>query len=66
MGDVEIRFLEDIGGIHPAQEAAVQPEADHPPEPLAMADEERRERLDIGRWGRVGLLAGLLAVRSSW
>ena len=50
LADVEIGLLEDIGRIDPAGEPAVQPQADHPAEPLAMAVEERGQgRLIAGQ-----------------
>src|SRR5262249_9044100 len=42
-GEVEEGLLEDVGGVEPALEAAVQPQADHPLEPLAVAVPERPE-----------------------
>ena len=44
LADVEIGLLEDVGRIDPAGEPAVEPQADHPPEPLAIAVEERGQR----------------------
>jgi hypothetical protein len=38
---------------------AIEPQADHPPQSLPLADEQRRQRRDIGRSVRVGRLAGL-------
>jgi hypothetical protein len=50
LADVEIGLLEDIGRIDPAGEPAVQPQADHAAEPLAMAVEERGQgRLIAGQ-----------------
>src|SRR5437773_784565 len=42
-GEVEERLLEDVGGVEPALEAAVQPQADHPFEPLPVAVPELPE-----------------------
>jgi hypothetical protein len=39
-GDLEVGLLEDVGGVEPAPEAAIEAEADHPPQPLAVAGEE--------------------------
>src|SRR4029077_12974499 len=39
--DFEIRLLEHVGGIDSAGEPAVQPQADHSAEPLAIGVEER-------------------------
>jgi hypothetical protein len=51
LADVEIGLLEDVGRIVPAGEPAVQPQADHPAEPLAMAVEERGQRRLIAGQG---------------
>jgi hypothetical protein len=51
LADDEIRLLEHIGGIDPAREPAVEPQADHPAEPLAMAVEERGQRRLIAGQG---------------
>src|SRR5262249_21264583 len=42
-GEVEERLLEDVGVVEPALEAAVQPYAYHPPQPLAVAVPELAE-----------------------
>ena len=50
LADVEIRVLEHVGRIDPAREPAVEPQADHPPQPVAIAVEERGEgRLITGQ-----------------
>src|SRR5262249_42500233 len=41
--EVEEGLLEDVGGVEPALEAAVQPQADHLLEPLPVAVPERHE-----------------------
>ena len=48
--DVEIRVLEHVGRIDPAGEPAIQPQANPPAEPRAMAVEERGQgRLIAGQ-----------------
>src|SRR5262249_53767808 len=42
-GEVDEGLLEDVGGVKPALEAAVQAEADHPLEPLPVAVPEVTE-----------------------
>ena len=50
LADIEIRLLEHVGGIDPAREPAVEPQADHPPQPIAIAVEERGQgRLVAGQ-----------------
>ena len=44
LADVEIGLLEHVGRIDPAGEPAVEPQADHPPQPVAIAVEERGQR----------------------
>src|SRR5262249_61614084 len=46
-GEVEERLLEDVGGVEPALEAAVQAQADHPLEPLPVAVPELPEGVRI-------------------
>ena len=65
LADVEIRLLEYVGGVDPAREPVVQPQADHPPQPIAIAVEERsqgrlvagqsaQDEVDLGVVGRIG------------
>ena len=50
LADVEVGVLEDVGGIDPAREPAVEPQADHPPQPVAIAVEQRGQgRLVAGQ-----------------
>ena len=42
--DVEIRVLEHVRGVDPAREPAIQPQADHLPQPIARAVEQRGQR----------------------
>ena len=41
---LEIGVLEDVVGIDPTREAAVEPEPDQPPQPVALGVEHRGER----------------------
>ena len=38
--DLQVGLLEHVGGVDPAREPAVEAEADHPPQPLAVAVEQ--------------------------
>ena len=42
-GEVDERFLENVGRVEPALQAAVEAEPDHPLEPLAVAVPEHHE-----------------------
>ena len=50
-GQVEIGLLEDVGGVDAAQKPAVEPEADHLPQPGAVALPERTEGRLVARGG---------------
>jgi hypothetical protein len=42
--ELEVGLLEDVGGIDAALGATVEVESDHPPQPLAVADEQLDQR----------------------
>ena len=53
---VDIGLLQDVRGRHPALQPAVQPELDHPAQPIAIVGEQLSQR---------ELIAGLEAVEQS-
>ena len=62
-GDVEERLLDDVRRVEPGPQPRVQPQLDHPPEPLAILVEERRQRLAVAAaepLDRVSRFAGRL------
>ena len=47
LADLEVGVLEDVRRVDPAGQAAVEPEVDHPPQPLAIASEQRGQRRGV-------------------
>ena len=41
-GGVEVGLLDHVGGVDPALEAAVEPQGDHPPQPVAVPRQQLR------------------------
>ena len=61
LADVEIRLLEHVGGIDPAREPAVEPQPDHPAQPIAIAVEERGQgRLVAGQGALEEVVLGIV------
>ena len=60
LGDIDERLLQDIRRVDASQKTAIQPKPDHPPEPLAMLNEQRRQARQVGRRTCVGLLAQIV------
>ena len=52
LAGLEIGVLEDVVGIDPAREAAVEPEPDQPPQPVALGVEQRGEARLVSAPGR--------------
>ena len=46
-GDVEERLLEDVRGVEAGPDARVDAQLDHATEPIAVAIEQRRQRLAV-------------------
>jgi hypothetical protein len=51
LADVEIRLRDHVRGIDSARESPVEPQPDHPPEPIAIAVEERSRGLLVAGQG---------------
>ena len=59
MASVEEGVLEHVGGVEPALEPRVHAQLDHPPQPVAVALEQVRQRLAVAAAEPLDELAGV-------
>ena len=55
----KIRLLEHVVRIDAAQQPPVHPEADHPPQALAVLGKKRRQGLDVAAFQTIRQSAGI-------